>query len=225
MVLSPIKLILHTHPLSPSSARIRIACLLKSIPLSIHTLSPPNLQTHPLNPFATIEPTTTLHATYPNNQTLTLTQSLSMLSFLEESFPRPLRLLPPITDMKARMRVQDLAALVVCDIQPSQSSQVRRQLEAQGQDSTEGAKLMLRRGIGVYEALAVESAGEFSVGDELSWADVCLYPMVQAALRLSWEADELLGAAPTVSRIMKASGRIDAFKTGGLQLNAKVPEE
>ncbi|MCJ1245354.1 hypothetical protein MMC30_002558 [Trapelia coarctata] len=223
MALAPTKLLLYSTPLSGCSARIRIASLLKNLPLSEHTL---NLQTQTpyqnLNPNLTVP---TLHATYPNGQSLIITQSLSMLSFLEESFPRPLRLLPPVTDMRARIQVQDLAALVACDIQPVQNSKVRRQLEAQSQDSADWAKGMLRRGIGVYEALAVKSAGQFSVGDELSWADICLYPMVQGALRLPWESDELLGAAPTVSRIMKALGTIDAFQNGGLQFNVHVSEE
>jgi len=211
MALAPIKLILHSTPHSLFSARIRIACLLKGLSFSEYELTPKNNQT--LTPNAAVP---TVHATYPNGQSLTITQSLSMLSFLEESFPGPLRLLPPITDMRARMQVRDLAALVACDIQPLQNSNVRRELKKQGQSSTEWAKGMLRRGIAAYEVSAVKSAGKFSVRDELSWADVCLYPMLQEAQQLPWEPGELLGASPTVSRIMEVLGTIDAFQSGGL---------
>lgn len=224
MALAPTKVILYSTALSGCSARVRISSLLKGISLSEHTLDLNNDQSqhHSLNPNATVP---TLLATYPNGQSITITQSLSMLAFIEDHFPSPVRLLPPITDMKARMRVRDLATLVACDIQPVQNSKVRQQLEKQGQSSTGWAKCMLRRGIGVFEALAVKSAGQFSVGDELSWADVCLYPMVQGALRLPWERDELLGVTPTVSKIMKSLENIDAFRAGGLQFNAQVQME
>lgn len=91
-----------------------------------------------------------------------------MLSFLEESFPGPLRLLPPITDMRAQMQIRDLAALVACDIQPVQNSNLRREHEKQGQGSTEWAKGMLRRGMRTYEYPRRKVSGQSLRCDELS---------------------------------------------------------
>lgn len=70
-------------------------------------------------------------------------------------------------------------------------------------------------------SLGVNSAGKLFIGDELSWADMCLDPMLQEAQRLPWEPGVLLGAAPTIFRSMKVLGTIDAFWTGALQFNAK----
>ncbi|MCJ1387612.1 hypothetical protein MMC18_000455 [Xylographa bjoerkii] len=217
MALAPTALHLHSTPLSSCSARIRIAALLKTIPLTEHTLRPASRPTAylRLNPNSTVP---TLVATYPSGETLTLTQSLSMLEFLEESYQGAVRLLPPVTDISARAYVRDLAALVACDVQPLQSARVRRKIEAWGQDEERWAREVLWRGIRVYEGLAERSAGRCSVGDEVSLADVCLFPMMQRARRLeAYDGALLTREAPTVSRIMQALEGMKAFRNGGLQ--------
>ncbi|MCJ1397489.1 hypothetical protein MMC11_000682 [Xylographa trunciseda] len=218
MALAPTALHLHSTPLSSCSARIRIAARLKGISLTESTLRPSALRSAAflrLNPNATVP---TLVATYPNGETLTITQSLSMLEFLEESYQGAARLLPPVTDMAARAQVRDLAALVACDVQPVQSAQVRRKVEAWGQDGERWAREVLWRGVGVYESLVQRSAGTYSVGDEVSMADVCLFPMMQRAKIMHAYDDAVLHReAPTVSRILEALEAMEAFRDGGLQ--------
>ncbi|MCJ1420861.1 hypothetical protein MMC32_007220 [Xylographa parallela] len=218
MALAPTRLLLHSTPLSSCSARVRIAALLKSIPLTEENLrpAPHDATTHRrLHPPATVP---TLVATYPNHESLTLTQSLSMLEFLEESYQGAVRLLPPVTDMAARAQARDLAALVACDVQPVQSARVRRRVEALGQDGERWAREVLWRGIRDYEGLVERSAGRFSVGDEVSTADVCLFPMMQRARREhAYEDAALAKEAPSVLRIMQALQGMEAFRDGGLQ--------
>ncbi|MCJ1380052.1 hypothetical protein MMC17_003155 [Xylographa soralifera] len=202
------------RPLSSCSARIRIAALLKGNPLTEHTLRR-NAAYVRLNPNATVP---TLVATYPSGESLTLTQSLSMLEFLEESYQGAVRLLPPATDMAARAQARDLATLVACDVQPVQSTRVRRRVEALGQDGEHWAREVLWRGVRVYEGLAGRSVGRFSVGNEVSIADVCLFPMVQRARRArAYDDSALATEAPAVSRIMQALEGMEAFRVGGLQ--------
>ena len=59
-----------------------------------------------------------LEAHYENGEHLIMTQSLSMLEFLEETYPGEIRLIPPVSEMAARAKVRDLALLVASDRQP-----------------------------------------------------------------------------------------------------------
>ncbi|MCJ1351056.1 MAG: hypothetical protein MMC33_001038 [Icmadophila ericetorum] len=220
MALTPKTLTLYTSPLSGCSARIRIATSLKRIPITEHLLSiaqprPPTYLSQ--NPNGTVP---TLIAEYRNGQILTLTQSLSMLEFLEESYGdggSEVRLLPPATEMKRRTQVRDLAALVACDIQPVQNSRIRAMVESFGGNGTAWAQSVYRRGLAVYEQMVRKSAGKYSVGDEITMADVCLWPMVQGGERVGVDVGDR--GCETVASIMRELGNRSEFVEGGLQFH------
>ncbi|MCJ1406271.1 hypothetical protein MMC19_000336 [Ptychographa xylographoides] len=225
MALAPSKLLLYSSPLSGCSARVRIAALLKgilleekSLTISVSEEKPPDTSDETylrMNPNATVP---TLVATYPNGQLVTLTQSLSMLEFLEESYQGTQSILSPVTDMTLRTHARDLAALVACDIQPLQSARVRSRLESLNHHPVTWTVEMIQRGIHTYESLVSSTAGKYSVGNEISIADICLYPMLQNARRHHACEDSMLSRkAPTVGRIMQALQENDAFRRGGIQ--------
>ena len=249
MALQPSKLILHNRVVSNCCARVRIAAFLKRTPLELVEASSKMVKQDPFyrekNPSTAIP---ILEAHYENSEPLIMTQSLSMLEFLEETYPSETRLIPPATDMAARSKVMDLALLVACDFQPLLSYQVLRTLRRLSFDegirgprqgrlfrhddkATQAHMKHVRRGyttpvmtmaMKAYEGIAKQSAGKFSVGDNVSIADICLVPMIQSIknIRKSEVAEEY----PTISRIMETCEGIDAFRLQGVPPRSKEQE-
>lgn len=226
MALAPTKLQLFGSALSWSNACVRIAARLKGISLIDHNMSiasnnPNAVPDTAQREYPAKHPNITrrcLVAQYQSGESLTLNHPLSMLEFLEESYQGKLRLLPPVTDMAARTQVRGLAALAACETQLVQNSQARAKQRSLIQNPMNWAKETLWKGILVYDYLVKHSVGTYSVGDEVSIADVCLYPMMQGARRINvYDATYLARKAPTVNSIMQALQEIEAFRDGGLQ--------
>lgn len=78
---------------------------------------------------------------------------------------------------------------------------------------------MLARSMKVSDAMTKKLADTFSVGDEISIADICLVATVQVADSIGMSYDEDFGC-PTIGRIVKTYEGIDAF---GHQGAFKVP--
>lgn len=212
MPLHPLKLHLYHTALSGCSARIRIAAHLKRIPLIYHNLNLRNNE-HQTEEYLKINPNgsvPTLIVEYPNEQKFTITQSLPMLEYFEDVYTDGLRLLPPVTDMRARVKVRELAALVACDIQPPQNMRVRAHVKVAGGDPVRYASDVITRGLSAYEKIARQSAGTYSVGDEVSLADVCLIPMLEGAGRVGVD----VGQWEVLGRIAKQCAELSAFREG-----------
>lgn len=240
----PSRLVLHSRPVSNCSARIRIAASLKNIPLEIKDYNLPirapklwrEKEFQRLNPNATVP---ILEAHYEQGKPLILTQSLSILEFLEDTYPEATRLIPPVTDMAARCKVRDLALLVAADFQPLQTARTIHHVQNLPTSHPEAlAHFMGRSGpvdgtarnfdlrlvrriwtlkqftryMTPYEAIAKESAGQFSVGDSVSIADICLVAMAQSLKSLG----VVYSAFPTIERIIEACEKIDAFRLQGV---------
>ena len=216
---------LYTAPLSGCSSRIRIAAHLKSIPLTYHNIniasshqsSPEYLLVNPNGsvPSLVIESSDNREGVAPEK--FTITQSPAIIDFLEYHFPDPL-LLPAIERMGERARVMELTSLVACDIQPPQNSRIRKKIKSDfGGDGEVWAKYVYERGLGVYETF-VERArlksggGKYSVGDEVTLADVFLVPAIQGGLRVGIELEKW----PLVKGIVEECWKLDAFRKGGL---------
>lgn len=213
MPLQPSKLHLYTTLLSGCSARIRIAANLKKIPLIYHNVNLPANE-HQTERYLKINPNgsvPTLVAEYENQQTITITQSLSILEYFEDVYTSGARLLPPVTYMRARMKVRELAALVACDIQPPQNRRVRRQIGKLGGDPSRYAYEVITRGLSAYEKVAKQTSGMYSVGDDVSLADVCLFPIMEAGNRLGIET----GQWEVLHKIVKHCEKLEAFRRGG----------
>ena len=199
MALRPTTLTLYHRPFSNCSARVRIAARLKGVELILKNATPyfqnGSLEDKDAQRFhIEINPNgkvPALVADYANGQRQTLTQSLTILQLLEETYPNTTRLIPPVTDMSARLKVQDLALTIACDIQPLPTARVCSTLSYMGFDPKvltpeQWARQRIIYGMKKYEAMVKHSVGKYSVGDELSIADVCLVPMLQSARRLGY---------------------------------------
>lgn len=217
---------LHSYFRSSCSARLRIACNLKQIPLTysyINLLS--NDQSSAsytkVNPSKSV-PTLTLHSTPEMDYTPlgTITQSLAALEYLEESYPDRLPLLPPLSNKIARAQVRTLVNIIACDVQPVTNLRILSRVRALGGDGATWAKDFMTDGLLAYEAIASSTAGNFSVGDQVSLADVCLVPAVWGAQRWGVDLDQM----PVLLRVFENMSRIEAVDKAHWQRQEDTPE-
>lgn len=140
----------------------------------------------------------------------TLTQSLAIIEWLEETHPQP-PLLP--ADAAGRARVRAVALSIACEIHPLNNLRVLQYLTG-----TLGASEAQKDGWYKYwidtgfEALETQLArekatGRFCHGDAPGLADVCLVPQLANARRFHVD----LAPYPTLTRIEAACNALPAF--------------
>jgi len=112
-----------------------------------------------------------------------LTQSLSILEWLEEEYPEPPLL--PKTSLD-RQAVRAMAQIVACDIHPLNNTRVGRKLNKMGIDQAgilEWTQGWIRDGFDALEPMIAQYGKGFAFGDTPSLADCCLIPQVYSARR------------------------------------------
>lgn len=183
---------------SSCSGRLRIALNLKKITPTYKYVNLVNKEQRTeeytlINPSHTVP---TLIITSPSGAPLVkITQSIPALEYLEEAYPNLTPLLPK--DLAARAIVRTLTAILAADVQPITNLSILNRVEGIGGDKAVWAREIMTQGLLAYEAVAKDSAGEFSVGDEISMADVCLVPAMWGAERFGVDFGEM----PTVRRV------------------------
>lgn len=113
----------------------------------------------------------------------TLTQSLAIIEWLEETHPKP-PLLP--RDPLRRAHVRAFAQAIACDIHPVQNLKVLNRLRAQGfaDDAvTAWAAWINADGLEACENLVAAEPGPFCFGAAPTLADICLVPQLVNARR------------------------------------------
>ena len=113
----------------------------------------------------------------------TLTQSLAIIEWLDETRPTP-PLLPQ--DAYQRARVRAFAYAIACDIHPVQNLKVLRKLSDLGvaeDDVTGWAKWANAEGLAACERLIASEPGPFCFGQAPTLADICLVPQLGNARR------------------------------------------
>lgn len=112
----------------------------------------------------------------------------------------------------------ELASLVACDIQPPQNSRIRKKIATEyGGNAEDWARYVYERGFGVYEKFVERGRlngadGRYSVGDQVTLADVFLVPAAQGGLRVGIDLDKW----PLTKTIVEECWKIEAFRLGGL---------
>ncbi len=139
-----------------------------------------------------------------------LGQSMAILEFLEEMYPAP-TLLPE--GLVERARARQLAEIVNSGIHPLQNLAVLVKLREEiGADERAWGKQVIEQGLAAYEAMVrgVDgvAAGRYSVGDAVSFADICLIPQLYNARR--FEVD--LSVFPRILSIEEACMELEAFQ-------------
>ncbi|KXS94769.1 hypothetical protein AC578_7629 [Pseudocercospora eumusae] len=220
-----LNLTLYTYFRSSCSCRIRTACHLKAIPLTYEYVNlladeqKSEAYIDRVNPSGLV-PTLVVKDDVSGRTLATITQSIAMLEFLEEAFPMSRRLLPSAGQALLRARVRELVDIVACDVQPTTNLRILRRVNGLGVTSVEWFREMIGLPLAGYERILEETAGKYSVGDEVTLADVCLAPAVENAVR--WEVD--LSNFPNVVRVFDAVKVLPEFVKGDWRHQDDTPE-
>ncbi|OJJ95720.1 hypothetical protein ASPACDRAFT_64201 [Aspergillus aculeatus ATCC 16872] len=217
---------LYTYFRSSCSARLRIALHLKSLPYTpiyINLLegaqrSPDNLAR---NPSGTV-PTLLISPSPAEEPTLKITQSLAALEYLDEAFPDTYPLLP--RDPAKRALVRTLAQIIACDVQPVTNLKVLKRVAPLGVDRADWSREVIVDGLRAYETIIKEAgvSGLYSVGDEVTVADVCLVPAVWGAERVGVD---VAGGFPVVAGVVERLEGLDAVRRAHWARQEDTPAE
>ena len=204
---------LYSYFRSSAAYRLRIALHLKGLAFDtvpVHLLKGGGEQLQSayraINPAALV-PALNIDA---DNDGTTLTQSLAIMEYLDETHPQP-PLLP--ADALGRARVRALSLTVACDIHPLNTLRVLTYLSGERQASGDARNAWARHwmalGFATLEQhLANDAAtGLCCHGDTPTLADCCVVPQVFNARR--FELD--LAPFPTLTRIAEHCEALPAF--------------
>ena len=201
--------ILHNYFRSSTSIRVRAALNWKGLPFEY---VPHHLRRgeHREASYLAINPQGLVPSLVLEDGT-TLTQSLSIIEYLEREYPEP-PLLPKTSIDRARVRA--IAYAIACEVHPLNNLRVLEHLRsAFGAD--EGAiTLWFRHWVNetfkpLEKMLADDSkTGRFCHGDAPSIADVCLYAQVINNQRFNVD----MSGYPTISRIFEACSQLPQFQ-------------
>ncbi len=184
---------------SSASFRVRLALKLKNIDhelIEVHLINDGGQQHHQnytdLNPQGLVP-------CLIDNQTV-ISQSMSMLEYLEEKYPTP-PLLPK--SIEARAYVRQLSQLIACDVHPLNNLRVLQYLKDEYQISDQQKRNWyhhwLHQGFAAFENLLTKNkyTDTFCYQDHISFADLCLIPQVYNAYRFECPME----AYPNIVRI------------------------
>jgi len=198
------KLTLHSAWRSSAAYRVRIGLNLKGL---AYDIVPVNLvASQHLEPaYAALNPQRLLPTLEVGARTLT--QSLAILEWLDETAPEP-RLLP--ADPFDRATVRAMAEIVACDIHPVNNLRILRALTGLGVDEP-GRDAWIRRwiadGFEALERMIAEHGRGFAFGDTPGLADCCLVPQVYNAERFKTD----LTPFPAIRAVAARCAELSAF--------------
>lgn len=221
---------LHSYFVSSAAYRVRIALNLKGLD---YALAPVDLRKHGGEQFAaaylSIHPGALVPAleldpddAHGAATTVTLTQSLAIIEYLDDTHPAP-PLLP--ADALGRARVRAIAQAIACDIHPLNNPRVLRYLVREmgiGAAKKDGwYRHWCEQGLAAVERLLANDprTGAFCHGDAPTIADCCLVPQVANALRAGCD----LSAMPTVVAIDAHCRKLDAFRRAAPENQPDAP--
>ena len=194
---------------SSAAYRVRIGLKLKGLDyksIPVHLIKDGGEQLKA--PYRAVNPSALVPAL--QDEGATLTQSMAILEYLEETYPSPPLL--PSTPLE-RARVRALAQMVACDIHPLNNLRVLRYLVrtlGMGDDAkNDWCRHWIHDGLTAFEAHLARDpvAGRFCHGDAPTFADCFLVPQVYNAQRY----DVTLDLYPHIARIFEACAALPAF--------------
>jgi maleylacetoacetate isomerase/maleylpyruvate isomerase len=191
---------------SSASYRVRIALALKGLD---YTYRPVHLAQgeHLKESFAAVSASRLVPLLRDGE--LSLTQSLAICEYLDETHPSP-PLLPP--DAAGRARVRALALDVACEIHPLNNLRVLRfltqDLKLSEDDKNRWYRHWVETGLEVVEHELSRHPATYCHGEQPTLADIALVPQVFNAQRFNCRLDHV----PNVLRVHQACMALAAFE-------------
>lgn len=199
---------LYTYFRSSAAYRVRIALNLKGLTVEqvpVHLIN--NGGEQHSSQYRQINPNELVPALADGN--FVLSQSLSILEYLEESFPE-IALLPQNLQQRALIRAFSLN--IACDMHPLNNLRVLQYLsntlQVSDEQKNQWYKNWIITGFRSLETQLEDSNGKFCFGDQPTFADCCLIPQIYNALRFNIE----LLAYPKIQSIYNHCNTLQAFQ-------------
>ncbi|KAM3483568.1 hypothetical protein MY8738_002989 [Beauveria namnaoensis] len=215
---------LYTYFRSSCSGRLRITLNLKNLdytPVYVNLLKGEQTSDahRALNPSGTV-PLLVAH----RDGDLRIGQSMAAIEYLDEKHPgvagaTDATLVP--ADANTRAVARSLAGIIACDVQPVTNLRILKRLRAIHASAEEWSAELINDGLQAYEETAKGSAGKFSVGDEVTIADVALMPAIWGAERFGVSLEPY----PTVKKIAANLSELSAFQKAHPFVQDDCPEE
>lgn len=145
---------------------------------------------------------------------VTIPQSLAIIGYLEERFPKH-PLLPP--DPVERAQIRSLAYFIACDVQPLYDQrlvdQLYRALEMPESEKGRWCRHWLRTGFSVLETYLGQLAGRYAFGSTVTLLDVMIAPEIAQARRYRLDLDDF----PVLTRVAENLVDLPAFAKASAQ--------
>lgn len=201
------KLTLYHYWRSTSSWRVRWACALKGVELEYVAVdllkdepdSPEHLARNPMGYIPTLE------IPQAGGKSVYLSESVAIMEWLEETRPGP-RLFP--RDPLKRALTRQLVEIINAGTQPLQNLNPQYLYSDDPVKRKQWCQHWIRKGLGAYDQIVQATAGKFSVGDELTAADLCLVPQCYNAGRYEVPLEEF----PRVKRIHDLAAEMPEYQ-------------
>jgi len=132
-----------------------------------------------------------------------LTQSLSILEWLEETHPEPALLPKAPLD---RQVVRAMAAVVACDIHPLNNLRILKALAGLGvgePQRNEWVHRWIGDGFAALEQMVARHGGGYAFGDSPTLADCCLVPQAYNAARFGVDMSPFPAISAAVARALE----------------------
>jgi maleylacetoacetate isomerase len=198
--------LLHDYFRSSAAYRVRIALNLKGV----------EFDRHPVNLIEGEQKAADYRILNPQSfvpmleiDDLKLTQSLSIIVYLDQTRPDP-PLMP--RDPADGAHVRAMALAITCDIHPLNNLRVLKFLTKMGiehEQRDEWYRHWVTEGLEALEKMAAARAGAFLFGETPTIADVCLVPQLYNARRFSVPIESY----PTLRRADESASALPAFAT------------
>lgn len=183
---------------STCSWRVRIALALKGVKYEYVAVDLFHGEQHKMGKFSPMSQVPTLIVDGQN-----ITQSLPIVEFIDEKYCGH-SLLP--ADLKSKTKVREICEMINSGIQPLQNLSVLKKIPKD--ERKEWGHHFVKTGLAGVENLLQETAGKYSVGDNVTAADVFLVPQVITAVH---RFDVDMSEFPIISRINSALESHEAF--------------
>jgi maleylacetoacetate isomerase/maleylpyruvate isomerase len=197
---------LYNYFRSSASYRVRIALALKGLDYD-YTAIQLQQDEHLAEPYAALSAARLLPTLVDGEHTIT--QSLAIIEYLEETHPQP-PLLPASPAERARVRA--LALDIACEIHPIDNLRVLRYLvrdmHVSEDDKNRWYRHWVETGLEVVERRLAAQPGTYCHGDSPTLADCTLVPQIFNARRMDCRLDHV----PNVMRVFEACMKLDAFE-------------